>query len=626
MKTFKNGSQLEDILARLAQNRPVRRRIGGGRLQLDRPLPCICLYRRPPGERDVGTERLVTSEAAFIIASGAPDYAVELRELVSSLVDYFCQEFGDFLLVEIWAGPPRSGRAAPAPPQFVVHVGPGKGTEAAAEQLALELRRLSLKRQDAAVELTHDTPVLPGGMAPLLDRDELARIRCRWLGISVAPIFRDPRGQQVYPLALKQLRHGLSRALSRTFHAFAQNHTHHPPASFRSLGRRLFSAEVTRVDVQLAELTESFDFLLQVTPVDAASAWQEFEGRQYQRVPEFHYRPLAIDPLRMKRKLFSLPVERVGDPMLESIFRENQLALDRQLTMLLDLQTPQFLLGSQQLYGAIPRRVLAAARWLLDTLPATAPPSEQGERMDALHFAELARKLIARYGLTMPGLKARVQLRPDIYSGMMVSHGNLLINTDATVPKDRVEALLAHEVGTHVLTYYNGRSQPFRLLALGLVGYDELQEGLAVLSEYLVGGLNRARMRTLAGRVVAAQACTDGADFVETFRLVTRQHDFSPHDGYTLTTRIFRGGGLTKDAVYLRGVLRLLDYLTSGGELEPLFLGKIGVQHIPLIRELEWRGVLGKVPLRPHFLEEPQVRERLLRVQGASSYMELVSP
>ena len=65
----------------------------------------------------------------------------------------------------------------------------------------------------------------------------------------------------------------------------------------------------------------------------------------------------------------------------------------------------------------------------------------------------------------------------------------------------RVGASLQHEVGTHLVTYYNGLEQPLRLLHVGLAGYDETQEGLAVLAEYLVGGLSRSRLRTLAERV-----------------------------------------------------------------------------------------------------------------------------
>ncbi len=95
----------------------------------------------------------------------------------------------------------------------------------------------------------------------------------------------------------------------------------------------------------------------------------------------------------------------------------------------------------------------------------------------------------------------------------MVSQGNLLIGTHTKIPLSRVEALIQHEVGTHVLTYLNGRAQPFRQLYIGLAGYEELQEGLAVLSEYMVDGLSRPRLRLLAARVVAARHMIAGGIF-----------------------------------------------------------------------------------------------------------------
>ncbi len=61
--------------------------------------------------------------------------------------------------------------------------------------------------------------------------------------------------------------------------------------------------------------------------------------------------------------------------------------------------------------------------------------------------------------------------------------------------------------------------------------------------------------------------------------------------------RTFRGGGLTKDAVYLRGLVQLLEYFKNGGELEPLFIGKISADHIAIVKELQWRKVLHPAPL-----------------------------
>ena len=56
--------------------------------------------------------------------------------------------------------------------------------------------------------------------------------------------------------------------------------------------------------------------------------------------------------------------------------------------------------------------------------------------------------------------------------------------------------------------------------------------------------------------------------------------------------RVFRGGGLTKDAIYLRGLLQLLAHLARGGALEPLLVGKIALDHVPLVEELVLREVL----------------------------------
>ena len=206
----------------------------------------------------------------------------------------------------------------------------------------------------------------------------------------------------------------------------------------------------------------------------------------------------------------------------------------------------------------------------------------------------------------------------------MVSRNQLLIGGQFRVPRRRVDALLQHEIGTHLVTRYNGHVQPFRQLEVGLAGYDGLQEGLAVLGEYLVGGLSRTRMRILAARVVAARRMLEGASFVDTFRLLDRTYDFSKRTAYTIAMRIYRGGGLTKDAVYLRGLVRVLRYLREGGDFDSLFVGKLASAHLPLIFELSHRGIIKPPVLRPHYLESPAARKRLERLRRGMKVLELL--
>jgi uncharacterized protein (TIGR02421 family) len=213
----------------------------------------------------------------------------------------------------------------------------------------------------------------------------------------------------------------------------------------------------------------------------------------------------------------------------------------------------------------------------------------------------------------------------DMYAGLLVSRGNLLIGSKFRVSASQADALLHHEIGTHALTYFNGLAQPFRQLSLGLPGYDELQEGLAVLGEFLSGGLSAPRLRTLAARVIAVHMLVDGASFVDVFRELHQGYGFQQEAAFTMTTRVFRGGGLTKDAVYLRGLVRILDYLGNRGNLEVLFVGKIAAHHVRMIRELQARNVLVAAPVLPRYLEDPEAGQRLKRIRRGLSVTDLLA-
>ncbi|MFT5095334.1 MAG: hypothetical protein ACI93T_004181, partial [Porticoccaceae bacterium] len=201
--------------------------------------------------------------------------------------------------------------------------------------------------------------------------------------------------------------------------------------------------------------------------------------------------------------------------------------------------------------------------------------------------------------------------------------GNLLIGRESSIAETRVEALLAHEVGTHLVTRYNGGTQPLRAIATGLAGYDSLQEGLAVLSEYLVGGLSVDRLRTLAARVVAVHMMTARSTFVDTWHRLVDDYCIDPRSAWTVTMRVYRGGGLTKDAVYLRGLVEILEFLKNGGDINVLFIGKLAVEHVPIIEELLHRDILKPAPLTPHYMQHPLADERMKQVRAGIAVLAL---
>jgi hypothetical protein len=139
-----------------------------------------------------------------------------------------------------------------------------------------------------------------------------------------------------------------------------------------------------------------------------------------------------------------------------------------------------------------------------------------------------------------------------------------------------------------------------------------------------VGGLNRPRLRLLAARVLAVRNLVDGASFVDTFRELTQTHRFDRRTAFTVTLRVYRGGGLTKDALYLRGLSRMFQYLREDNPLDPLFIGKIDARHIPLIQELRWRKVLKPAPLVPKYLSRPAVVARLGALREGMTVLDLI--
>jgi len=615
-----------EISKLLASGKPVVCDLpGSGHLHIDRQLPFLCVYRRPEEHADTGTEQLVTSQASYLIASAGAELNSELAALVETIAITQVENFGGFLLLEIWAKP---GEAEHASALNLELVAPDSGAPAQLLE-AMESALLGARIDDRtpSIQLAYRQSVSPADMTPLINDERCESIGCTAIGMEINPFFRDPDTGKLYVFAHKEFRHRINRALKRCFFSFAHEYTTHRPAHFHELGPRAIKDPAKQVDAALAGINSQFDLLLFVSPINSAAAWEQFSERGYQQPVEFHYRPRTIDPALLKRRLYEVPIESIDDPTLVYIFEAKREELDRQITLLNDRNTPAFLLGSRQLFGDISPELLQLARDILEKVPPDADTdtdadASQAEQLNAQQFGAYAHEELDYYRSQDVSLASTIEIRDDI-PGIMVSHGNFLIGANAKFPTSRLRATLAHEIGTHVVTYHNGRQQPLQELRSGMAGYETLQEGLAVLSEYLVGELSGARLRQLAGRVLAAHMIVDGADFMETFDSLHQEVGFGAYAAFMMTMRTFRGGGYTKDGIYLQGLVDVLAYLAEGNDLRTLYLGKIAHEYIPLIEELRWRHVLKEATLVPRLFALAESQERLERLAQGCSVLDL---
>lgn len=630
MKTTETISDvfITEIAQRLREGKRIRRNLPiWGRLHIDRQLPFLCVYRRPTRRQDEGTERLIMGQPAYLIASSHKSLAPGLSALVQTIASTLSEAFGGFLILEIWSGleedPQTDIEAALPRPAFSIKATNAGNIANTISSLENELAKITLYQRRSRVDLIDKGRVTPPRLPALLPPSAVDEMGCATIGVVIRPVYRHIATGEILPIVHQAIIRDFNRALQRTFYTFARTQTKYRPPHYQILGRQATVKAVWSIDKDLAEIDSSFDFLLQVTPINGYEAWAKFKQSNFEQRPIFYYRPYAVDPALLKRQLWNIKLERIEDPTIQHLFREKQKELDTQISMLGNINKPSFLYGSMQLYGQLNDDLISTARTLLEKISPSSRESGSGKMITAKEFETHAHAKLERYRAVFPEFAAKVKMENSI-SGLMVSKGNLLVSDKLKIPESRVDALLSHEVGTHVLTYYNGQAQPFRLLYCGLAGYEELQEGLAVLSEYLVGGLSKPRLRLLAGRVIAAHSLINGATFVETYRLITQTYRFKRYIAFTLVMRVYRAGGLTKDAVYLRGLIQLLGYLQKKPLDDFLFIGKIAIDHIPIIQELQRRQVLQEPKLRPHYLDTPEAEQRLARIGQGLSVVDLI--
>jgi len=176
----------------------------------------------------------------------------------------------------------------------------------------------------------------------------------------------------------------------------------------------------------------------------------------------------------------------------------------------------------------------------------------------------------------------------------------ILIANNRKYFKGDEKRLVVHEIGVHVLRSVNGLNQPFKNLAYGLPGYIQTEEGLAAYMEEINNLSDEKLMRNYAGRVLAVNSVLDGFSFRQTFDML-KTYNFDENIAWTLTVRAHRGGGYIKDHVYLDGYFKIKDYVSEGGDIKILFLGKFALNQLEVIKALLEKGFLNPPKILPKF-------------------------
>lgn len=163
--------------------------------------------------------------------------------------------------------------------------------------------------------------------------------------------------------------------------------------------------------------------------------------------------------------------------------------------------------------------------------------------------------------------------------GMAVSSANQTLNMPSERQFSKLEMfrLPLHELGRHAECYVNGLQQPYRVMAVGVGGYEETDEGTAVELERTAGLMDADVLKKYAARAAAVYMMNqDTARDEVKHALSEYEVQYSTVD--RVVDRVYQGGGFSRDHIYFEGFREVQGYLGSDGSLSDLFIGKVPVE------------------------------------------------
>jgi uncharacterized protein (TIGR02421 family) len=408
------------------------------------------------------------------------------------------------------------------------------------------------------------------------------------LPTEVKKVFMDESSGEVYPLVLVDLKAGFKNAISETAAFFVRRYGKRKHTQKADMLSSIISPEILDLDKKLFSLCKNIETLNFINPINLIAQRNKFLEKNSYISPSFNYKQLNIDPYKFRENLYNLPVGEVYDADIQKLYRHVIDNLASKIELLTTIGTDDFVYNSLKYYGEPSATDIANARFLLHF------NDDDLEQDEALFNADNAIEYF-RDQAQKWNLNCKIEKSGKIVAKAMVNNEKvlLLINKEALFSQKELHAFAYHELGIHMLTTVNAKKHPLKVFSLGLTGNTHTQEGIALYSEYCSGCLTTQRLKIIALRVIAVQYMLEHGDFVKTYHTLMNEFGLDKKNAFTLTVRVYRGGGFSKDYLYLKGFRDVLN-LAKEGSIDNLLVGKTGLLDFNTVSELVERGMIAK--------------------------------
>lgn len=342
------------------------------------------------------------------------------------------------------------------------------------------------------------------------------------------------------------------------------------------------------IDANLNRLVKNIELLNYINPLNIASEKKKFYSAKYNYEPQFKYPKIRFNGYKLHRLFFSQRLERIEDDAIRQLYEDIIYEYSGLIECIETIgQGRKFYFNSLKSFGTPTEKDIENATFILRF-----DDSDFNEEMLPMYNASEARDYFDEFSKRYD-FKYNIKISNNLSAAAMVLNNTqtLVLRKSHKYSLNQLKVLTNHEIGVHMVTTFNGLEQPLKVFSNGFPNNVETQEGLAVYSEFMSGCLTIERLKELAFRVIAVDSLHKGYSFSDTFHLLHSQHKLNRDKAFGITLRVHRGGGFTKDHLYLRGIRNVYKYAKAGEDLGVLLTGKVSQEYIATINKLQELGL-----------------------------------
>ncbi len=339
------------------------------------------------------------------------------------------------------------------------------------------------------------------------------------------------------------------------------------------------------IDHKICEIDKAIKLLVYINPRNLAEQKNIFVNHTSYS-PRFIYKKCELDFNLLKTELKRIPqVNHALYPLYKKKIEE----LEWKLNLLQSLDSLDLGVYSKKVFGKVDRKIYQSAlKFIKENKKYNKP--DNSDIFNTKDSIEVLRNFLEKHNLGFWDIKILEDSVADI---QVTKKEKILIKNGAKFQKNRLEALLVHEIGTHVFRFENGKRQPLRILERGTANYLQTEEGLAVWNQNQLN-LDLGDKYLNPALLVVGIYMGERLNFSDLYHYLKTSFEISDDLAWKICVKTKRGlndttlkTSFTKDLIYFTGNQEIEKFVSKGGTIADLYIGKITIKDLKYMKDVD---------------------------------------